>query len=39
MPGTDGLQLLDSVLQATEPRSFTGHGDVPMAVQALRLRV
>jgi two-component system C4-dicarboxylate transport response regulator DctD len=39
MPGTDGLQLLDSVLQCDRELPvilITGHGDVPMAVQALR---
>jgi two-component system C4-dicarboxylate transport response regulator DctD len=39
MPGTDGLQLLDSVLERDRDLPVilvTGHGDVPMAVQALR---
>ena len=39
MPGTDGLQLLDSVLERDRDLPvilITGHGDVPMAVQALR---
>jgi two-component system, NtrC family, C4-dicarboxylate transport response regulator DctD len=39
MPGTDGLQLLDSVLEHDRDLPvilITGHGDVPMAVQALR---
>lgn len=39
MPGTDGLQLLDSVLECDRDLPvilITGHGDVPMAVQALR---
>ena len=39
MPGTDGLQLLDSVLERDRELPvilITGHGDVPMAVQALR---
>ncbi|MFI8610347.1 sigma-54-dependent transcriptional regulator [Pseudomonas sp. NPDC077649] len=39
MPGSDGLQLLDKLLalDADLPVILvTGHGDVPMAVQALR---
>ncbi|MBP8885406.1 MAG: sigma-54-dependent Fis family transcriptional regulator [Pseudomonas sp.] len=39
MPGTDGLQLLDKLLQIDSDLPVilvTGHGDVPMAVQALR---
>ncbi len=39
MPGTDGLQLLDSLLELDRDLPVilvTGHGDVPMAVQALR---
>ena len=39
MPGTDGLQLLDKLLQIDTDLPVilvTGHGDVPMAVQALR---
>lgn len=39
MPGQDGLQLLDAVLQRDRDLPVimvTGHGDVPMAVQALR---
>lgn len=39
MPGTDGLQLLDKLLQVDTDLPVilvTGHGDVPMAVQALR---
>ncbi|MHA6491826.1 sigma-54-dependent transcriptional regulator [Pseudomonas borbori] len=38
MPGTDGLQLLDSLLELDRDLPVilvTGHGDVPMAVQAL----
>lgn len=39
MPGTDGLQLLDKLL-AQDPDQpvimVTGHGDVPMAVEAMR---
>lgn len=39
MPGMDGLQLLEQ-LQARDPQLplilLTGHGDVPMAVQALQ---
>ncbi|USR39804.1 sigma-54 dependent transcriptional regulator [Ectopseudomonas hydrolytica] len=39
MPGSDGLQLLDKLLQVDADLPVilvTGHGDVPMAVQALR---
>ncbi|MBU2067944.1 MAG: sigma-54 dependent transcriptional regulator [Gammaproteobacteria bacterium] len=39
MPGTDGLQLLDTLLELDRDLPVimvTGHGDVPMAVQALR---
>ncbi|KFX70921.1 C4-dicarboxylate ABC transporter [Pseudomonas taeanensis MS-3] len=39
MPGTDGLQLLDKLLELDRDLPVimvTGHGDVPMAVQALR---
>ncbi|CAM3890913.1 sigma-54-dependent transcriptional regulator [Ectopseudomonas alcaliphila] len=39
MPGSDGLQLLDKLLQVDTDLPVilvTGHGDVPMAVQALR---
>ncbi len=39
MPGRDGLQLLDALLQLDRDLPVilvTGHGDVPMAVQALR---
>ena len=39
MPGSDGLQLLDKLLQIDSDLPVilvTGHGDVPMAVQALR---
>jgi len=39
MPGSDGLQLLDKLLQMDADLPVilvTGHGDVPMAVQALR---
>lgn len=39
MPGSDGLQLLDRLLQVDSDLPVilvTGHGDVPMAVQALR---
>ena len=39
MPGSDGLQLLDRLLQVDTDLPVilvTGHGDVPMAVQALR---
>ncbi|WAJ37593.1 sigma-54 dependent transcriptional regulator [Pseudomonas sp. GOM7] len=39
MPGSDGLQLLDKLLQLDHDLPvilITGHGDVPMAVQALR---
>ena len=39
MPGTDGLQLLDALQQCDRDLPVimvTGHGDVPMAVQALR---
>ncbi|MDG1583150.1 sigma-54 dependent transcriptional regulator [Pseudomonas sp. GOM6] len=39
MPGTDGLQLLDALLQRDRDLPVimvTGHGDVPMAVKALR---
>lgn len=39
MPGSDGLQLLDKLLQIDHDLPVimvTGHGDVPMAVQALR---
>ena len=39
MPGSDGLQLLDKLLQVDSDLPVilvTGHGDVPMAVQALR---
>jgi two-component system C4-dicarboxylate transport response regulator DctD len=39
MPGSDGLQLLDKLLQIDSDLPvilITGHGDVPMAVQALR---
>lgn len=39
MPGTDGLQLLDALLELDRDLPVilvTGHGDVPMAVQALR---
>lgn len=39
MPGTDGLQLLDKLLEqdADQPVIMvTGHGDVPMAVEAMR---
>lgn len=39
MPGVDGLQLLDDVLQRDRDLPvilMTGHGDVPMAVQALQ---
>ncbi|MDX5371776.1 MAG: sigma-54 dependent transcriptional regulator [Pseudomonadaceae bacterium] len=39
MPGQDGLQLLDALLQRDRDLPVimvTGHGDVPMAVQALR---
>ncbi|NQD92646.1 sigma-54-dependent Fis family transcriptional regulator [Pseudomonas sp. CrR25] len=38
MPGTDGLQLLDKLLELDRDLPVmlvTGHGDVPMAVQAL----
>lgn len=39
MPGIDGLQLLEQLQQA-DPQLpvilITGHGDVPMAVQAMR---
>jgi len=40
MPGTDGLQLLEQVLALDRDLPVimvTGHGDVPMAVQALSL--
>jgi two-component system C4-dicarboxylate transport response regulator DctD len=39
MPGTNGLQLLDKVLELDRDLPVimvTGHGDVPMAVHALR---
>lgn len=39
MPGSDGLQLLDKLLQIDSDLPVilvTGHGDVPMAVHALR---
>ncbi|MCY1526818.1 C4-dicarboxylate transport transcriptional regulatory protein DctD [compost metagenome] len=39
MPGADGLQLLDKLLELDRNLPVilvTGHGDVPMAVQALR---
>ena len=39
MPGTDGLQLLDKVIECDRDLPvimITGHGDVPMAVQALK---
>jgi two-component system C4-dicarboxylate transport response regulator DctD len=39
MPGSDGLQLLDKLLALDADLPvilITGHGDVPMAVQALR---
>ena len=39
MPGSDGLQLLDRLLQVDTDLPVilvTGHGDVPMAVKALR---
>lgn len=39
MPGSDGLQLLDRLMQLDADLPvilITGHGDVPMAVQALR---
>ena len=39
MPGTDGLALLDRLLQLDRDLPVimvTGHGDVPMAVQAMR---
>ncbi|CAD5107116.1 sigma-54-dependent transcriptional regulator [Zestomonas carbonaria] len=39
MPGSDGLQLLDRLLEVDRDLPVilvTGHGDVPMAVQALR---
>jgi len=39
MPGTDGLQLLDKLLQIDTDLPVilvTGHGDVPMAVEALK---
>ena len=39
MPGTNGLQLLDKLLELDRDLPVimvTGHGDVPMAVQALR---
>ncbi|HSC84539.1 MAG TPA: sigma-54 dependent transcriptional regulator, partial [Pseudomonas sp.] len=39
MPGMDGLQLLERLLQLDRDLPVimvTGHGDVPMAVQALR---
>jgi len=39
MPGTDGLQLLDKVVACDRDLPvimITGHGDVPMAVQALK---
>ncbi|WP_017939482.1 sigma-54-dependent transcriptional regulator [Zestomonas thermotolerans] len=39
MPGSDGLQLLDRLLALDRDLPVilvTGHGDVPMAVQALR---
>jgi len=39
MPGSDGLQLLDKLLEVDSDLPVilvTGHGDVPMAVQALR---
>lgn len=40
MPGTDGLQLLNRVVECDRDLPvimITGHGDVPMAVQALKL--
>ncbi|WP_027908428.1 sigma-54 dependent transcriptional regulator [Pseudomonas sp. URMO17WK12:I4] len=39
MPGTDGLQLLERVVELDRDLPvimITGHGDVPMAVQALK---
>ena len=39
MPGTDGLQLLDKAMACDRDLPvimITGHGDVPMAVQALK---
>lgn len=39
MPGMDGLQLLDELTQLDEELPvllITGHGDVPLAVQAMR---
>ncbi|MDC8801869.1 sigma-54 dependent transcriptional regulator [Halomonas pacifica] len=39
MPGLDGLALLDAVQALEEPPPvvlITGHGDVPMAVEAMR---
>ncbi|MFI8482259.1 sigma-54-dependent transcriptional regulator [Pseudomonas sp. NPDC078700] len=39
MPGTDGLQLLEKLIELDRDLPVimvTGHGDVPMAVQALR---
>ncbi|NQD80196.1 sigma-54-dependent transcriptional regulator [Phytopseudomonas seleniipraecipitans] len=40
MPGTDGLQLLAKVVECDRDLPvimITGHGDVPMAVQAIQL--